>query len=72
MRNPWMGLLELSLVFGLVLAWAVRELVKLKRDNRAADARREAERQAGLGVDRPHESRAGGEDPPPPPTPPPG
>ncbi|MDE2080766.1 MAG: hypothetical protein KGI90_05395 [Burkholderiales bacterium] len=66
MRNPWMGLLELSLVFGLVLAWAVRELVKLKRDNRAADARREAERQAGLEVDRRRETRAGSDEPPPP------
>ncbi len=39
MPDAWMGLVELALVFGLVLVWAVRELVLLKRDKRAAEAR---------------------------------
>ena len=38
MPHSWMGLVELALVFGLVLAFAVWELVKLRRDQRAAEA----------------------------------
>ncbi len=47
MPNRWAGLLELAIVFGLVLAWAVRELVALRRANRAADE--DARHEAGRG-----------------------
>lgn len=30
--GDYLGLIEMLLVFGIVLAWAVWELVKLKRD----------------------------------------
>jgi predicted negative regulator of RcsB-dependent stress response len=33
-----MGVVELVLVFGMVLGWAVWELVKLRREQRRADA----------------------------------
>lgn len=38
-----MGVLELVLVFGLVIAWAIWELIKLRRDKAGAD-RRDRER----------------------------
>ena len=39
MADRWMGVLELALVFGLIIALAVWELVKLRQDNQAARER---------------------------------
>jgi hypothetical protein len=41
MSDRWMGVVELVLVFGLVLGLAIRELVKLRRDNAATRQRDE-------------------------------
>jgi hypothetical protein len=50
MADRWMGVIELGLVFGLVLGLAIRELVKLRRDNAAAKRREAAAATSDAGV----------------------
>lgn len=48
MDSSLFGLIELTLVFGLVLGWGARELWLLRRDRQ----RRETEQQAGRQKDQ--------------------
>jgi|GEM_PF-3110758 len=51
MNSSWFGLIEMLLVFGLVGLWCWNELRVLKRD-KAAAARRDAERENAPGETR--------------------
>ena len=47
MPSNWIFLIELFVLKGAILAFAVRELVLLKRDERARDASEQAQEDAG-------------------------
>lgn len=59
MGSPPLIVLELVLGFAVPLAWGVWQLVSLRRDQREADARRQAEAQAPKTTPEPPAGAAG-------------